>query len=139
MQFKTSLYVRSYDTDFTGVVHHASYLIYFEQARNEAFREIGVVYEELDSIGCMIAITRAAQAYKAPAFYDDLLTVSTQITKFNSFFAAFEYAVTRGSDEIATGETELVFLTKNVSPEELPSPFRIPRSILERVKPYLEP
>ncbi len=138
MRFETNLHVKSAETDFTGVVHHASYLFYFEQARNDAFREIGVVYEELNSIGCMIAITRASQKYKAPAFYDDLLTISTWITKFNSFVAAFEYSVTRGADELAVGETELVFLSKEISPGELPSPFRIPRSIVERVKKYVK-
>lgn len=138
MRFETSLYVKSAETDFTGVVHHASYLSYFEQARNDAFRKIGVVYSELDTIGCMIAITYATQKYKAPAFYDDLLTISTWITRFNSFTAAFEYTVTRGSDDIASGETELVFLKKEIAPGELPS-FRIPRSIVERVKQYVEP
>lgn len=138
MRFETNLYVRSSETDFTGVVHHSSYLLYFEQARNDAFRELGIVYEELNKIGCMIAITSASQKYKSPAFYDDLLTISTWITKFNSFVAAFEYEVTRDSHEIAIGATELIFLKKEVSPGVSPSPFRIPRDIVERVKTYIK-
>jgi acyl-CoA thioester hydrolase len=138
MRFETSLFVRSAETDFTGIVHHASYLTYFEQARNDAMREIGLTYDELDKIGCMIAITSARQKYKSPAYYDDLLTISTWITKFNSFVAAFEYIVTRGSEEIAIGETELIFLDKVSVPGKSPSPFRIPRPIVERVKKYIK-
>lgn len=137
-RFETCLHVKSSETDFTGIVHHASYLIYFEQARNDAFREIGFTYQELDKMGGMIAITSASQKYKSPAFYDDLLTIVTRITRFNSFTASFEYIVTRGSDEIAVGKTELIFLEKGSLPGQTLSPFRIPRDVVERVKKYIE-
>lgn len=135
MPFETSLRVRLSETDFTGIVHHSSYLLYFEEARTSAFREIGLLYEDLDKFGCMIAVTSASQNYKLPAFYDDFLSILTWLRKINSFVAVFDYSVRRGADEIATGNTQIIFLSK-ARPH---TPFRVPAHILDQAKKIVEP
>lgn len=89
MPFITSIRVRGAETDLTGIVHHSSYLLYYEEARTEAMREIGLLYEELDQHGLFTAAIAAGQKYKAPAFYDDLLTISTWLRKVNAYIAKF--------------------------------------------------
>ncbi|MEM9149285.1 MAG: thioesterase family protein [Cyanobacteria bacterium P01_F01_bin.3] len=134
MTFKIDIRVRFSETDLTGAVYHANYLLYFEEARNNAFRKIGILYDELEKVDRMIAITSASQTYKSPAFYDDLLTVYTWLRKINAYIAIFEYQILRTKTEIATGRTELIFLEK--SRDFIPR--RIPRELIDKAKEFVE-
>lgn len=65
-----------------GIVHHASYPLYFEMGRTELFRQIGLPYTELESMGIFMPLSSLTVKYFAPAKYDDLLVVETSITDF---------------------------------------------------------
>ena len=71
----TQIRVLYRDTDKMGVVYHANYIVYYEAARNEMFRSIGLPYTELESMNIAMPIVEVESKYKAPAFYDELLTV----------------------------------------------------------------
>ena len=45
--------VRYKDTDKMGVVYHSNYIVYYEEARTEMFRSIGIPYSELEAQGIM--------------------------------------------------------------------------------------
>src|SRR5271163_3525120 len=63
------------DTDFTGVVYHASYLRYFERGRTEFLRAAGVEHAALLALPepCAFAVTRISVAFRKPARVDDAL------------------------------------------------------------------
>src|SRR5262245_65691710 len=63
------------DTDFTGVVYHATYLRYFERGRSEFLRVMGLP-EDRQDFGTF-AVTRIEVDYRAPARIHDALTVRT--------------------------------------------------------------
>src|SRR5512136_39026 len=75
------MHVRIYyeDTDAGGVVYHANYLRYFERARTEYLREKGVSVRELVEQGHILPVVRLEIDYRAPAVYDDLLRIETEI------------------------------------------------------------
>ena len=70
------------DTDQMGVVYYGNYLRFFEMVRNEYFRDLGVLYSELEREGYMLPVVEAHVDYKLPALYDDELTISVQMAHF---------------------------------------------------------
>jgi acyl-CoA thioester hydrolase len=75
------LSVRVYyeDTDFSGVVYHASYLRFLERGRTELLRALGVAQRELHEgdIQLAFAVRRMSLEFLKPAVMDDLLTIET--------------------------------------------------------------
>jgi acyl-CoA thioester hydrolase len=67
--------VRYAETDRMGLLHHANYLVYFEQARTELLRSRGFTYKTMEDEGFLLVLTKASVRYKSPARYDDVLTL----------------------------------------------------------------
>ncbi len=79
--FRTKIRVLYGDTDAGGVVYNANYLRYFEFGRTEMMRERVCSYREIEELGFILPVTECWARYKAPAFYDDLLTVETEVSR----------------------------------------------------------
>lgn len=78
------LCVRVYyeDTDFGGVVYHANYLKFFERARTEWLRGLGVSQGVLRAeAGLAFVVSRCAVSFRRPALMDDLLSIGTAIDR----------------------------------------------------------
>lgn len=67
------------DTDQMGIMHHSNYLRYFEMARHELFREMGVSYAEIEANGVIMPVIQANVDYKKPVFYDQVINIETHI------------------------------------------------------------
>ena len=68
-----------HDTDCGGVVYYASYLKYFEEARTEHLRNIGIDVAEYAAKGSLFAVVHLDVDYKCPARYGDVVRVSAGI------------------------------------------------------------
>lgn len=93
--------VRYGDTDAATVVYNANYLRYFEIGRTELMREWVCSYSEIEKMGFILPVVECWTRFKAPAFYDDLLTIETSITEVSKLKVKFSYQVRRqvaGSD-----------------------------------------
>ncbi|MFC1576455.1 acyl-CoA thioesterase [Candidatus Omnitrophota bacterium] len=117
---KTELRVRYEETDRMGVVYYAKYLIWFEVARTELFHKLGLPYTQLEAQGVRLMVASAACNYKAPATYDDLVTVETEISEVKNTSLAFTYKVSRGETLLATGSTTHVFTDTRGKPMRIP-------------------
>lgn len=124
--------VRYYETDCMGFVHHSNYVRYYETARTEMLRELGMTYPELEAQGIMLPVIDVQSRYVSPAFDDDLLTVRVTLAEMPKVKIRFDYEVFRENGErINTGSVTLAFMnaaTKRAC--------RAPGSFLERLKPY---
>src|SRR5262249_40084264 len=69
--------VRYAETDRMGLLHHANYLVYFEQGRIELLRSQGGSYKDLEDQGFLMVLTKIEVRYRRPVHYDDLLTLRT--------------------------------------------------------------
>lgn len=69
--------VRYAETDQMGIVYHSNYFLYFESARAESIRNLGITYAEMEKSGVMMLVVDAYCRYLRPAKYDDLITVKT--------------------------------------------------------------
>jgi acyl-CoA thioester hydrolase len=124
---ETAIRVRYAETDRMGLLHHANYLVYFEQARTELLRSFGLSYRDLEDKGFLLVITKVELRYKRPAFYDDLLTVHTTVAKTTAVRIDHVYEVFRDGTLIAEGGTTLACVDREGRPQPLPDVLRVPR------------
>jgi len=110
------------DTDQMGVVYYANYLRYFELSRSEFFRAVGGSYRELEQGGFGLPVVEASAQYKAPARYDDLITVKVRLSELKRVTMRFEYEVVREDDGVllATGHTVHACINRQGRPTRLP-------------------
>jgi len=92
---KTTVRVLYGDTDAGGVVYNANYLRYFEIGRTELMRDHICSYSKIEKLGFLLPVTECWARYKAPAFYDDLLIVETNIAEVSRLKCKFAYRVIR--------------------------------------------
>lgn len=93
------LSVRVYyeDTDLAGVVYYANYLKFLERGRTEALRAAGWAQSALKAeLGLVLLVTRVEIDYRAPALFDDLLTVETRVERLGAARIDMAQRVTRG-------------------------------------------
>ena len=80
MAFELPVRVYWEDTDAGGIVFYANYLKYFERARTEWLRALGIEQQKLrEQTGGFFVVTHAAVDYVAPARLDDQLSVSVAL------------------------------------------------------------
>jgi acyl-CoA thioester hydrolase len=99
--------VRFCETDLMGIVHHASYLTYFEAARVAWLRRRGVTYATWATVGWHLPVVEASVRYRAPARFEDVLAIETSLSELRSHSLRFAYRVMRGAERLAEGETRL--------------------------------
>lgn len=121
---ETAIRVRYAETDRMGLLHHANYLVYFEEARVEALRSLGLSYRELEDQGYLMVLTRAEVKYKKPAHFDDVLTVKVTVKRVTMVRIDHTYQVFRGHELVAEGETTLACVDRDGRPQMLPAALR---------------
>jgi acyl-CoA thioester hydrolase len=118
--------VRYAETDQMGVVYHANYLVWFEVGRVELMRQRGLDYKRLEiDEGCWIAVVEATVRYKAPARYDDELTIETRVTTIRGPVIRFGYRILRVTDGLllCEGETVHVVIGRDMKRRSIPKKY----------------
>ncbi|MBA4068071.1 MAG: thioesterase [Isosphaera sp.] len=99
--------VRYAETDRMGLLHHANYLVYFEQARTELLRARGGSYKALEDQGFFLVVAKVEIRYRLPAHYDDVLTVRTTVARATPVRLEHRYEVLRDGAVICEANTTL--------------------------------
>src|SRR5438876_6139649 len=102
-----SIRVRYAETDRMGLLHHANYLVYFEQGRTELLRAQGLSYRDMEDQGYLLVLTRVQVRYRSPARYDDLLTLRTIVACTTLVKIEHRYELLRDGLLLTEGETTL--------------------------------
>jgi len=123
---ETSFYVRYAETDAMGIVHHASYIIYFEEGRTSYARQRGHDYASFERSGFYLTVTEVNARYVKPAVYGQRLTVRCWIKEMKSRGLTFEYEVVDADSGAlhATGSTRHICITKDGQIAALPAEWR---------------
>jgi acyl-CoA thioester hydrolase len=108
--FHCEFRVRYAETDRMGYVYYGNYATYFEVARVEALRQLGVTYKSLEDQGILLPVRNFSIEYKKPAHYDDVLDIHTTIQLQSPTTLLFEYTTKRGDELLNTAQTTLVFV-----------------------------
>src|SRR6058998_715433 len=98
-----SIRVRYAETDRMGLLHHATYLVYFEQGRIELLRSQGASYKDLEDQGYLLVLTKVQVQYRRPARYDDLLTLRTTVERVTSVRIDHRYELLCEGQLVAEG------------------------------------
>lgn len=123
------------DTDFSGIVYHATYLRFMERGRSDFLRLFEVHHRELadGSYGTPVAfaVKKMTLEFKAPARIDDILEVETELAQITAARLTLNQEVRRGDQVLVAAEVEAVVISPDGRPRRLPKP------VLERLKPLL--
>lgn len=116
------------ETDQMGYVYYGRYLEYFEVARTEMIRSLGMPYTSLEREGIMLPVVSTRIDYKAPIYYDELMDVKVHLfdipsVKLETFYEIF---TPRSEKPHAIGKVTLCFMK-----EENRKPCRAPQHFLE--------
>lgn len=130
---ETNIRVRYSETDQMNVVYHGNYAQYFEVARAEAIREMGITYKEMEEMGIVMPIVELHTKFLRPAKYDDLLTIKTQLRELpTGHRIEFHHEVYNEEGKLLTiGRVVLYFLDAKTMARSL-----MPAALANHLLPY---
>ena len=129
---ETYLRVRYGETDQMGYVYYGVYAMYYEVARVESLRQLGLTYRELEAMGVIMPVLENKSRYHAPALYDQELKIITTIHERPTVRIKFNYQLFNEHRAlIHEGETLLVFADKRTG-----KPCRPPEVFQKLLAPF---
>jgi acyl-CoA thioester hydrolase len=110
-------YVRKaqfYETDQMGVIHHANYIRWFEEARIDLLEKAGFPYERVESMGITLAVLGLSCRYKASVLFGDTVHIQVGCNALSHSKMTMVYSVTDAAtgEPRTTGETHHFFFRK---------------------------
>jgi acyl-CoA thioester hydrolase len=129
---ETTVRVRYAETDQMGYVYYGHYAMYYEVARVEALRALGLTYKELEEMGIIMPVLENHSWFLAPGRYDEQLRIVTTIPEKPSVRIRFTYEIFNATGNLINrGETLLAFIDRKTN-----RPVRPPHAMMEVLKPY---
>jgi len=132
------LRVRYAEVDAMGALHHSRYWVYFEMGRTELLRAAGVAYRDLEAQGVFFVVAKCSAKFLAPARYDDVLVLTTRITRMGAARIDHAYELKRKEGSLpraesrglllATAETTLACVDRTGRIIAIPDSMRVPEN-----------
>jgi len=132
--FVHRLRVRYGECDPQGVVFNANFIMYFDVALTELWREAIGRYDAMLEAGTDMVVAEARARYLAPAGFDDELDIELRITRLGNTGMTTELVVRRGDATVVEGEMRHVFIDPAT---KLKKP--MPDNIRAAMQAYLAP
>lgn len=133
-QHTAKIRVRYGETDQMGYVYYGNYAEFYEVARVEMLRSLGMTYKSMEEQGVMMPVVELHCKYLKPALYDEEISIKVIIEEMPRARMHFKYELHNEAGElINTGETLLVFVNMKTN--------RIcfaPKELELKLKPYFE-
>lgn len=95
---ESTFHVRYAETDKMGLVHHAAYLVWFEEGRSAFMRDHGLSYADIERAGHFLAAGELEAKYLMAARYDQAITVRAWIAGFRSRTVTFACEIVAAAD-----------------------------------------
>jgi acyl-CoA thioester hydrolase len=113
------------DTDFSGMVYHASYLRFMERGRSDFLRLAGVSHEalargEFGGTPLAFAVARMTIDFKRPARIDDVLAVETRVKEISAAVIKLTQVVRREASPLVAADVSVVLLNPAGRPQRIP-------------------
>ena len=122
----TDFPVRYAETDAMGVVHHANYLVYFEEGRSHYMRVLGSDYADIEAGGYMLPVTEVGLRYVGSLRYGERVRIITWIEENRSRRVSFAYEVLdfMNGNILVTGFTRHVWTDASGNVTRIPDQLR---------------
>ncbi|MBL7866093.1 MAG: acyl-CoA thioesterase [Cyclobacteriaceae bacterium] len=129
---ETKIRVRYSETDQMQYVYYGNYATYYEVARVDSLRQLGLTYKELEAMGIIMPVLENHSEFLFPALYDELLRVVVTIPEKPSVRIRFRYDIYNEKEQlIHRGETLLAFVNQKTG-----RPCRPPEAFQQVLAPY---
>ena len=112
--------VRYPEVDAMGYLHHSRYLQYFEMARVELLRALGHNYADLERAGVFFVVVKVECRYRAPARYDEELTLTTRVVRQTHVRIDHAYELRRGETLLAEATTTIACVGRDGQVRQIP-------------------
>lgn len=133
-QSETIVRVRYGETDQMGYVYYGIYAMYYEVARVESLRRLGLTYREIEAMGIIMPVLENKSRFIAPGRYDEELRIVTTLREKPSVRIKFEYEIFNSENTlIHQGETSLAFVDKVTN-----RPCRPPDAMQKVLEPFFK-
>jgi acyl-CoA thioester hydrolase len=110
------------DTDLSGVVYHANYLRWFERARSDMLRLLGIDQRAAHEAGeGAYAVSELAIRYKVPARLDDVVTVRTRTLEVGAASCRIVQQAWRGETRLAESRVRAALVGPDGKPRRQPA------------------
>ena len=123
MRFEIPVRVYIEDTDAGGIVFYGNYLRFFERARTDFLRSVGIEQSSTIETNSIFVVRHVSVDYKLPARLDDVLSVSCAVKTIRPTRVIFTQSATRLADgaNLVNGEVEVVAVSVDtLKPRALP-------------------
>ena len=104
--------VQYYETDMMGVVHHANYLHWMEEARIEFMDRMGFPYKRMEAEGVLSPVKSIQVNYLKPCTFGDEVDVTVGVKEFNGVVITMMYDMRVNDEPVFSGTSEHVFLDR---------------------------
>ena len=121
-QFPVRVYYE--DTDMGGIVYHANYLRFIERARSDWVRGLGQDQNVLREAGLVYAVHRVEADFLAPARFDEVLEIETEVLKTSPARLILNQTVRRDGTDLFRAQVTIVCMTLDGKPQRLPAEIR---------------
>lgn len=129
---ETKVRVRYGETDQMGYVYYGNYAEYYEVARVEMLRSLGMDYAAMERSGVMMPVLELNCKYIKPALYDQEITIRTTINDLPGVRIHFKYELYNDAAELINiGATTLVFVDMAKNKPCLP-----PENFMEKLRGF---
>ncbi len=104
--------------------HHSVYVVWFEMARIELMRHVGLNYAQMEKEGYLLPVLEVGITYHKPAYFDDELHVSARFAEFKRARFRINYKVSKNGVLISEGFSVHAFMNAQGRPIRPPAFFR---------------
>lgn len=109
--------INYYETDRMGIVHHSNYIRFFEEARIDYLKKIGLDYKKVEDMGLIMPVLGVECKYIKPLHFGDKAIISSRLVKYNGMKLSVEYNITNEAGElVTTGKSEHCLLDVDMKP-----------------------
>ena len=133
-QFSVKLRVRYAEIDQMGYCYYGNYAQYYEVARVETLKSLGISYKKLEDKGVLLPVSDFSIKYILPALYDQELTIRCTFKELTDYKVKFDYQTYNEESKLLNfGSTTLVFVDKETKKHvNCPKPIK---ALLINLKP----
>lgn len=107
-EFNWSARVYYEDTDAGGVVYHARYLAFYERARTELLRQLGISQHKLLQESIAFVVKKMDISYHLPARLDDLLTINSKVDQIRKASIIFKQTIINENNQVISSADVII-------------------------------
>ncbi|MHA3977736.1 tol-pal system-associated acyl-CoA thioesterase [Halovulum sp. GXIMD14794] len=112
------------DTDMAGIVYYANYLKYLERGRSDLVRAAGIDQAAMREVGIVFAVARAEMDFRAPARFDEVVTVETRIGRVGGASLIMPQVIRVGDRLVVEAMIRVICMTLEGRPARFPAEVR---------------